>query len=269
MLFSLDQVALYLNRAVLVIKGAGGSLKFLTGAEGATIPVVGARAEETQCLSFGNALWIANNDDNDTHTQMALLARLGIGTREALMDHVDEYQGSVMPMWRGAINIAEGTPAEVKLLHKLASRNDEDRAEGEKFSPPAANLILPRNPAVNLSYKLGTGASPPTSGIVFVTGSYSGNGGDALHAEQKLLAAMSQVAPNVTGAVTISGCKMACSTCEGVLDAVAERVSARGIALRYNNSAVNALRDEVGLRKKNSHGIRALDTAAYFPAEVW
>ncbi len=265
MLYSLDQVALYLNRATILIKKAGGDLEYITGRRGTTITAFGKGAEETQCLSFGSAIWIANNDDQDTLLQLALLNKLGISTREQLMDHVDRYQGSVMTTFRGAFKV-ESMTAEETLLYLMATRNDVDRLPDERFAPPPA-MTLPAS-ARNPEYKLSASGPAPSSGIVFVTGSYAAQGGGdgGEHAEQKLLVALSKSFGSVNGTVTISGCKMACSICEKVLEDTALALRSRNIGLKYVNTHVNALRDSVGLSKKNSVRIKALDIEHYFPA---
>lgn len=261
MLYSFDQVALYLNRATLLIKASAGSLKFITGNDGTKVSYIGAKAEETQILTFGDAVWIANNDDNDSTTQREYLNKMGVSTRQELMDHVEAYQGRALKTHQGKFTEG-GMTSEEKLLYRLASRNDQDRVE--KFSYPGT-LAPALVASANATYKLSAEGPPPSSGIVFVTGSYVGSGGPE-HAEQKLLAALSKCGGNVRGSVTISGCKMACSICEDVLDSAKEKLKNRFIQLNYNSSFVNSIRndEDVGLRKKNSHGIKALDTARYF-----
>jgi hypothetical protein len=264
MLYSLDQVALYLNRATILIKKAKGDLEYITGKKGTTIAASGLGAEETQCLSFGSAIWIANNDNGDTLIQMALLNKLGINTAEQLIDHVDRYQARVMATAKGAFVPAAMT-AEESLLFAIASRHDADSAPGEKFAP-AAPMELP--PSVkNPEYKLTASGPAPSSGLVFVTGSFMavGGGEGSEHAEQKLLVALSKSFGSVNGTVTISGCKMACSVCEKVLEDTAKELKSRNIALKYVNTYVNELRDKAKLSKKNAVNVKALDVALYFP----
>jgi hypothetical protein len=73
-----ETMALYLNVATDRLK-TDQSLRWLTGVATA-FAVTRAPSQETQCMSVGGALWIANNDDADTATQQTFLEAMGINT---------------------------------------------------------------------------------------------------------------------------------------------------------------------------------------------
>ncbi|KPF41674.1 hypothetical protein D621_21480 [beta proteobacterium AAP51] len=258
----MDQVALYLNRATLLIKAAGGKISYITGNDATSVSCSGQRAEETQIASFGDAVWIANNDDADSSTQRELLDKLGISSSKELIDHVDNYQGRVLSSHKGAFTPGAMTPEET-LLYKMATRSDAE--SGTSLAVPGT-LAPAAKAAANPSFKISGAGPAPTAGIVFVVGSYVGGEGTSEHAEQKLLAALGKTPRAMSAAVTISGCKMACSTCKEVLDKAAARFKSSGGQLRFNNSIVGIWRDEAKLSKKHAKGIRSLDVAHYFGA---
>src|SRR4051794_6307991 len=86
-----EKIALYLNLAAIKIKDGNGALRWLTG-DGTTIAYDNTTvSEETQCLAFGSALWIANNDDGDSIMQRTFLNRMGITKPAKLLKHVETY----------------------------------------------------------------------------------------------------------------------------------------------------------------------------------
>jgi hypothetical protein len=81
-LYELAKVATYLNLATIKIKGEAGSLEWLTGNDNTIAYEDTAQSQETQCLSFGSTLWIANNEDRDTTTQKTFVdTRISSGIR--------------------------------------------------------------------------------------------------------------------------------------------------------------------------------------------
>ena len=89
MLYSMVEVAIYLNVATNLIQKANGYLTYLTGDESVRITKTNSRTEETQILQiFSKAIWIANNEDSDTYMQKELLDKLSIDDYRDLIEHV-------------------------------------------------------------------------------------------------------------------------------------------------------------------------------------
>src|SRR5438874_2422537 len=113
----LENIATYLNLAVRKTRRAG-TLAWLTGAAAVVCPVVAApQCEETQCLSFGSALWIANNDDADSTLQRTIVNRLGLSKEPKLLRHVEAYFTRLLPYNHlGVVNAGALSAKESLLL---------------------------------------------------------------------------------------------------------------------------------------------------------
>ncbi|HYR27821.1 MAG TPA: hypothetical protein VEU30_05115, partial [Thermoanaerobaculia bacterium] len=90
----LVMIATYLQ---LVVKHTDGAkLTWLFGKDQVSGMEIHGGHEETQCLSFGGALWIASNDDFDSKAQLQFLAYIGIAKPSKLLDHVKTYGRRVL-----------------------------------------------------------------------------------------------------------------------------------------------------------------------------
>jgi hypothetical protein len=260
MLYSSVEIALYLNLATIEVKAAAGKLRYLMGNDTTTIPFQQtAQSEETQCVEFGSALWIANNDDGDTKTQQELIKKIGVSTRAQLVDHVDTYASRLFPRHSNKY-VTGGMSAKQKLLYSLTMRHGV-------LPFPAA--LVPGGGGVVEEHRLGAVGEPGTA-LVFVVGSYVGDAGLSCHAEQKLMAALGKYLKvnTIVGSVTVSGIKMPCAYCEEALDDVQKRLTAlkTGITLRTRNGYVDELRGEAGLNMAHPSNIKTLDIDTYFDA---
>jgi hypothetical protein len=258
MLYSSVEIALYLNLATTAVKDAGGKLRYLTGNDLTTIQFQNtAQSEETQCLEFGTALWIANNDDGDTKTQQELMKKLGVSKRAELTDHVDNYASRLFPRHANQY-VMNAMSAKQQLLYALTMRHGV-----VPFSAP----FVPDGAGAVEEHRLNAVGAPGT-GLVFVVGNYIGDVGGSCHAEQKLMAALGKYLKlnTIVGSVTVSGIKMPCSYCEAALADVQTRLTALGtqITLRTRNAYVDELRGEAGLNMAHPANIRMLDIDHYF-----
>lgn len=256
-------IALYLNCALRLIRANHNSPHYLTGVTGGpTLTLPGTQNQETQCMMVGGALWIANNDDADSATQRELLNHLGINRLNKLVDHVERYRGRVLPTHNGAYNPHTFTLKQALLFALMPA--------SERTTPPAAHDGRFPNNVNNIAFTLG---NPVTnlkncSRIVFVSGSYTGQGGTSLHAEQKLLAALGELWQDWSyrQPVYIQGCKPPCTRCAQVLRGVNQRLSS-GKRFSYANTTVADARTTVALNQVTTNGsVRALDLDQYFPA---
>jgi hypothetical protein len=260
-----EQIALYLNLATAQIRANAGSLDRLVTGATAIPDTTAGDCQETQCLLVEDTLWVANNDDGDTQIQQVLVKKLGVRNYQTLADYVGAYQTRVLTKNGTSITLGSLTSKD-RLLCKLAGQE-------EGVAP-----VLVEKPAVAteeftpLAYRLSSSNDLPRptgrSKIVFVTGAYEGVNAQhtKFHAEQKLLAALSTCYGRAfSKSVRIFGCKMACSTCKSVLDAVKDRLARTGVALRYTNESVDTMRSDVGLNRVTTSDIRALDVDTYFP----
>lgn len=256
----LARIACYLNLATDKIKGAGGDIEWLTGTSKTVTCDKDAPSEETQCLSWGNTLWIANNNDDDSATQLAFLTALGIGTSQALVTHVKSAHAlRVLPSHKGDL-VPGSFTAKGKLFYSLVG-NGATKPGGEFAAPGGAVSIG--------TFKLSsTTTSGLTTGISFVTGSYDGTGGDALHAEQKLLAALGKLCATwkPRGEVNVGGIKSACTTCAPVLESVYTTMIRLdyGVYLKYETPTLKEKRIEAKLPVVGVTGIRSLAVGTYF-----
>jgi hypothetical protein len=260
MLYSNVEIALYLNLATLEIKSASGRLRYLTGNDTTTIPFQQtAQSEETQCVEFGSALWIANNDDGDTKTQQELMKKIGVSTRAELTDHVDKYASRLFPRHSNQY-VTGGMSAKQKLLYSLTMRHGV---------LPLPAPFVPAGAGAVEEHRLGAVGVPGTA-LVFVVGSYTGDAGNSCHAEQKLMAALGKYLKvnTIVGNVTVNGIKMPCAYCEAALADVQTRLTAlgTGITLRTRNAYIDDLRAEAGLNMSHPSNIRTLDIDTYFNA---
>jgi hypothetical protein len=256
----LTHIACYLNLATQKIRSQRGSLKWLTGNELKTIDVAAGRSEETQCLSWGETLWIANNDDADSDVQMQFLSYLGIDNGPDLsthIKHIDEYGRRVLSMFANKIK-PNGSSAKELLFEALTPGSEE---LGPAFKPGAAKTIR----QIKLTSALTTHL---ISGISFVTGDYEGEGTN-LHAEQKLLAAfgLRHKMDEPAGKVLVGGIKPPCATCEKVLKKAQERLAEDKYKnpLVFEDAAVERIRTEAGFAQVHASNIRSLDVDKYFP----
>lgn len=266
----MNQVALYLNLAAKRVHESR-NLSFLTG-NNAIAMGAGGLGQETQIMFVRNALWIANNDDADTRLQKSLLDRLGINTVDALIDHVDTYQGRVFGRRRqGGVDVYENraSPTE-RLLFELAGYEEDGSARAAGV-PYAANLVPPvrgvANPTYTIQGAAARRAEPPVNGIVFVLGNYDADEATRAavneHAEQKLLAALSSVPDAIRGTLALYGCKRACNVCARVLTAADARLRQER---RYlNTRSHDDAHVENYQAQFHAENIKALDVAAYFP----
>lgn len=267
MLYSNNQIALYLNLASGHIK-RDGHLRYLTGKPSPKL-TGGGNLQETQILFVRDALWIANNDDSDTLLQQSLLNMLGIGTPQALIEHVAAYQGRVFNRIKIQGEMQFDTPSgpAEEVMEELCKLDELGNAKDIVY--PADMVGLPIGGVSNPKYKLtspdGDRAKPPVSGIVFVVGNYEGSGdGINEHAEQKLLAALSRVPDSITGTLPLFGCKRQCSVCEDVFDRAMPRLRS---SYRYLNCRAHS-DTKITKYQAQAHpsNIKALDVDQYFPA---
>ena len=264
MAYSMNQVALYLNLAAKRVQ-ADGNLRYLTGNTNVALNG-GGQGSETQILFVRDALWIANNDDADTRLQKAIVDRLGIDTPEALIEHVDAYQGRVFGRRRQGNNESYnvGTSPTATLLYELAGMDD---AGESRDVPYPGNLVLPAAAAANRVITIGAPNAfhaPPVTGLVFIVGNYqASNNAPNEHAEQKLLAALSQLPDNIRGTLALYGCKRACNVCATVVQDVTRKL--RG-EQRYLNSRSHDDPHVNGYQNQfHAANIKSLDVDAYYP----
>jgi hypothetical protein len=262
MLRTLEAISTYLNLVSDILRSSR-NWEFLTGTSTACgfTPAASAN-QETQCLSFGSTFWIANNDDVDSDVQKRYLEAVGVSTAEDLRRHVAKYAKRALK------------------FHGTTMRQTHQRSPGEKFLYALGGVtdgsdrgdvlaVLPRN-GVIASYALGTVTkteAPPVAQVVVVTGDYDGTGGSAMHAEQKLVAALGRSIRQYPGTfgIKVAGLKRPCGTCSPVLAAVKKKLEDRSpsVDLDYGSS-IGSARDGTGLGVDTPPGIRTLNVDAYY-----
>lgn len=260
----LETIATFLNLVASRVKAEGGSITWFTTTGDPITAPTGTASQETQCMSVLNAIWIANNDDGDSTTQLQFLNTLGIKTQAALEKLASEY-GTRVLRWHG-------TEPRVTLVTTGAAVSPKQKVMLSLLgggTPTLAGKFIKKDKVANRAYALNSPSTPSTSGIVFVTGEYDGNAGTAMHAEQKLLAALGThlQANNTRGRVTVGGCKMACATCSTALTNVRARLTAHYplTNLHWENAIVDGYRRDAGIGADSNGGIRLIDAASYFP----
>ena len=263
MLRTLEAISTYLNLVSDILR-ATTNYQFLTGTSTpCTFTVRPSPNQETQCLSFGTTFWIANNNDVDSDVQKRYLEAVGVKTAEDLRRHVTKYAKRVLKFHGTTIRPSHQRSPTERFVYALAGVTDgSERGD--------ALPVLPNGGVVE-SYDLGTvlkTEAPPVAQIVIITGTYDGTGGEALHAEQKLVAALGRSIRQYPGTfgVKVAGVKRPCGTCEPVLAAVKRKLEARTppVDLDYSNS-VGSARAGTGLGEDTPPGIRSLNVDAYYP----
>ena len=255
-LLSLAKIATYLN-LVATKAGTTDELEWLTGRKTDKITVTAAvQHEETQCMSFGSTLWIANNADADTKTQQSFVNKIGVAKPHLLLQHVEKYGSRLLPTWQGAISVNAFTPKAHLLYLLLGSPAKIAKA----YTLPGA--------AACGSYALDPNTTPSIGGIVFVRGTYDGTVGST-HAEQKLLAALGvylqRADPkSIPGELHCGGTKAACTECKTALTAVQSKLKATKV-LKFDDGAVKDHRTTSGLNDAHPSNISGLTVATYFP----
>ena len=262
---NLAKIATFLNLATIKIKAEQGSLRWLTGAATTIAFTNTAASQETQCMSFGSTLWIANNDDGDSTTQKNFLDALGIKKPAKLHDLAVGYGTRVLNYHQQGQNhvLAPGghSPKQA-FLHALMGGGTPQRSGNFAASTAVANG----------TYTLNTETYPATGAIVFVSGTYEGTGGESEHAEQRLLAALGLLMSNgetdPAGAVIINGCKSACGTCKNAINEARSRLSElkKTFWLDFAHATSDRLRQDSGLGADDNAGIKKLTIDEYFPA---
>lgn len=260
-----ERIAVFLNLACDRVTKDNGKLKFITGKDTPSIRKGGRQNQETQILWFKDVIWIANNDDADTEMMRDYCDALGINTVDGLESHVDTYNTAVLPTHRGALNLRGISPKEELCVALLEAEMPSGTTRSDLTVPDPLDTSAITSVS-NQTYKLSSSNAPPTKGIVFVYGNYTGDTvtSGSEHAEQKLLAALSKADTTVNGGVRITGCKSPCSVCQKVLDEVHLRLGRSLIALKYNNTAMDTIRSVAGLAKCSPSGIKDLRVDDYF-----
>jgi hypothetical protein len=263
MLRTLEAISVYLNLVVELLKRDEDYSFITSGTATLTHTIVATQNQETQCMSFGSTIWIANNEDEDTLLQKKFLTDVGVKTAEDLRRHVAKYATRALGHAPSRENVAEShqrSPGQ-KFLYNLVEIPPTTRG--------TAMVALPRDGVV-AEYALGTRTkteAPPVAQIVVITGKYEGEGGVKMHAEQKLLAALGRALrlyPGLFG-IKCAGLKRPCGTCGPVLEEVKNLLAARTPALDFDySSSVGDKRDRTGLGEDTPPGIRALEIGAYF-----
>ena len=262
-----EKIATYLNVATDKLKNANGNLQWLTGTT-TQIEVSTGASQETQCMSFGAAFWIANNDDADTVIQRLLLNQLGITSYTALLNHVNTHGKRALDT-HGKFVVQTQLSPKKKFLKALLGGDNKVPA-----------VCTPDQTAANLSYTLPVNGSMPPQAhapshtqIVFVRGTYDGDVDPALHAEQKLLAALGVLVltnrDHVASPIRVAGCKAACGTCRTALTGVAQRLQAnyKKVLSWKTTTDLNSKRSAAGIGVDNNSGIKLLDVDHYFPPD--
>jgi hypothetical protein len=271
----LVEISLYLNVLLDRARDVGGKLsQFLNCDSDAKLDVFGKSSEETQCLLFPGegTVWLANNEDADTSSQMSFLEKFGISTYKDLQTHVKTHVGQLLSGKKG--QLPSSSPKKL-LLHCVAKRQGHipDEKSGLVSEWPELKPISSKHGSIK-RYKLDSpGVPPQEKGILCVTGKYEGKPSDGdPHAEQKLLAALWRVTSGKGfddgkeegGSIVVAGCKTACNVCREVLE------EARGVMkkkaflgkfiLEYSDVIVEALRVTCKLSaRKDVNGIRRLE----------
>lgn len=243
----LVRIALFLN---LIAKTLGGS----------------EEGQETQVLSFGSELWIANNSDEDTVVQLKFLETHAVFTPATLAKFVDYSQVKVLSKGNFGVVPSSFTPKQ-KLLFALmeqdgfVKKDDKDIEiilpdKPSKDSPKFQHELFKLNSEANLYRRVHLGQR-----IVFVVGDYKQVGDCAkFHAEQKLVAAALHHKIYFNGnTIKVMGCKTACKTCDEAL------CKAANGPLRHLHfrSDIDDIRPKFGLGTDSPPGIALLDTDAY------
>ncbi len=262
----LATIATYLN--YLSIRATSGSYNstWLTGKKLKADPRAAApEHEETQCLSFGSTLWIANNDDRDSEYQRGLLTELGIGRPPDLLKDATRHGSRLLNYHEatGGYPLGETDP-KAKLLYQLLGGTGLG-APAEYVPPPVRNACG--------RYSLKSGGTPPSGAVVFITGDYDYvGGGKECHAEQKLLAALGiyMRSHQVAGSIAVAGTKLPCTTCGRVLAALAHSLRFLYYSLYYSEISdpghLNAAREYARmLAVRKTDDTKALDLRVYFP----
>jgi hypothetical protein len=252
-LTDLRMIATYLN--VMVMRD-DGDLAWLTETNASFAISKNTVHDETQCLYFTDALWLANNVDADSTTQQTFLEMLGIDSAAALKTHVTTYGARVlkrMTMKKDAIQPSafKGKPKEVRLHEYLQ--------KPAKFPAKLASYSKCGLSEFSLT---GTG-SPASSNITFVHGDYATakSKGGTCHAEQKLIAALGiylKSAKSKPGEIFIAGVKPACVACSAVLKELEKVVSVKYVA-------GSAVKEGSEWAQKKSDVAAVLDFDTYFP----
>ena len=264
-----EEASLYLNLATSILNANKGSLEFLTGNKTYSIDGVkkSSMSQETQVLTFGTSIWIANNDDDDSAVQKKFLEKIGVTTRDGLLTHVETYRKRVLGKHGTKVWDTHQKRPKEKYLYSLVTPSVDLGESASKKTLGAAMAVLPGGGAVT-NYSLTSTSAPPSVPILMVTGAYTGEGGTSYHAEQKLIAAFGRyVAQNPsTYAVVVAGNKPACSKCDGVLAAAATRLGAleHPSTLTYTRTVSEARRN-AGLGVDDPAGICKADIDTYYP----
>ena len=248
-LSELNLISAYLNAVATKVDGGTLSLEWLTGDP--THSITGltpdGHHEETQCLSFGGTLWIANNGDNDSAVQQAFLNWAGISSPAALLAHAKNHGIMAMPFHAGRLRLTGNMTDEQTVL--LAAL----RATGGMVS---VNRFARTGTSSCARFNLGSNGTPARGAIIFVIGSYEcdSNGGSSCHAEQKLLAAsgfLHRTGTDVYVSSRVGGTKPPCRTCRTVLDSV-------------QTNKMPGLQFDTTQGRQNVVGIKKLDVGHYF-----
>lgn len=256
-----EEASLYLNLATSIMNGASGSLEFLTGNKTHSVTGVNSSSlsQETQCLTFGTSIWIANNDDSDSAMQKKFLEKIGVTTRAELLTHVETYKTRVLGRWGTKVWDTHQNSPKTRYLHALGG--------GGKKTLGAALATPPGGGAVT-TYSLTSTLPPPSVPILMVTGAYDGTGGTSYHAEQKLIAAFGRYVKQnpSTYALVVAGNKPACTKCDSVLAAAATRLGllTHASTLTYTRVASTA-HTNAGLGVDDPAGICKADIDTYYP----
>ena len=280
MAFEFERIALYLNLVTKILNNPANrdrshqvSLKFLTGKDTLKVPAGRGTASpvETQVLAINNggtAFWIANNDPNDTQTQANFMKALKIDSFSRLKDHVDTYQGSVLPTNGGRMSMRKDSArGKDGLLYRMMMDGKEDRDYVAPGLLDAGAIAAAPAPADVPIYSLNSPRTrAPLEALSFITGDYAGAGGSSMHAEQRMLDALSRLKRKTAGRrIDVAGCKGACEGCASALANAKDSLHEMKCELGYHNAAANRLRDAAGIGERGAVPNLCILDPALFP----
>ncbi len=143
-----------------------------------------------------------------------------------------------------------------------------DKADADYVAPGFLNVNALSAAAVDVPvYSLNSppDRAPPV-GLCFITGDYQGAGGSKMHAEQRMLEALSRlprVGPNRR--VDVAGCKAACEGCASALLNARNSLREVRCELGYINDAADRLRDAARIGERGGVPNLCILDPALFP----
>jgi hypothetical protein len=222
------------------------------------------RNDETQLLHTDNFTWIANNNNAATTFQARYCSLANIKTIAELQTHMPAFNAGMRTLKISKKAVTSTTTASspfdlsTRKIRKPDSGGASSSSSSSSSAPPFHSGVVEiknttqASDSAHIHGKSSLGTVTVETQLAFVHTGYTACEGDEhtnYHAEQRLLAALSMLRPDIIAnrSVTIYGAKPPCGTCAPHLKIAKKALESIGATLSYDTSTGKGRGDAVDM----------------------